>query len=112
MIIYKNGKTKILEDWHVVCTIPSIKSLNNNTKTLIKTTTETKIEIEKYHEIVNEEKSKFKGFLLIFPIFAKETESIVKTVEYKVKYERRVDHYSDNSKVYGNWRKVDITRLN
>ena len=112
LIIYKNGKTKVLEDWHVVCTIPSIKSLNNNTKTLINSTTETKIEIEKSPVIVNQEKRKFKGFFLIIPIFAKDTESTVKTVEYKVKYERRVDHFSDNSKVYGEWRKVDITRLN
>ena len=95
MIIYKNGKTKILEDWHVVCTIPSIKSLNNNTKTLIKTTTETKIETEKSQEIVNQEKRNFKGFFLIIPIYAKDAESSVKTVEYKVK--------SLNDRICSNW---------
>ena len=112
-IIYKNGKTQLLEDWHVECIIPSMESLKkNNTRSLKNTTTEKKIEIEEHQEIVNKEVTKFKGVILIIPIFGKDTETSVKKVKYKVTYERTVEHFSDDSKIYGEWRKVNIEKIN
>ena len=85
---------------------------NNNTRSIKNTTTETKIEIEEHQEIVNKEVTKFKGVILIIPIFGKDTETSVKKVKYKVTYERTVEHFSDNSKIYGEWRKVNIEKIN
>ena len=83
---------------------------NNNTRSIKNTTTETKIEIEEHQEIVNQEKIKFKGFFIIIPIFGKEC--TIKNVKYKITYERTVEHYSANTKSYGEWRKVDLQKLN
>lgn len=112
VIIYKNGNTKVLEDWHFECIIPTMETLkNNNTKTIKNTTTERKIEIEEHPVIVSQEKSKFKGFFIIIPIFGKDIETSISTVKYKVTYERTIEQYSDNTIFYGDWRKVDIKKL-
>ena len=52
VIIYKNGNTKVLEDWHVEYIIPSMEILkNNNTRSIKKTTTEQNLKLKNIQKL-------------------------------------------------------------
>ena len=52
-MMFENGKAKVFNDWYVVFTIPSIKTLKNNTNSRVKTWNRNK---EKSQEIENSKK--------------------------------------------------------